>query len=595
MRATEFLIERSTVQKADWFKIDNKTSLLKYTKPFLSNIKKGAILSFEHTPTQIIKSKRGLPISIGKEFLGRIQNPKQLEATMSAIEQMEEETGKKAILGITFSVVVAIVGDDGETEELTDTIVDNVKLSNIFKDDRFKGNLTPNMGNFSEALLGCAVAARFSKNGGNIQVTDIINMGKLLKENGGVAKLTAGKDKLEFKITIPYMDEKAFYTWVDGGFKEEVRSAKLSEKAVPKATIDLIESRALNAVEYANTSKRVQSAISVARNDPRKNIVDVISDGGEKENQSITKVDLKIMIDGKEAAKRLLSVKAGTVAQFGQVTGVNYEHIHEFFKTSLKMELNPTIKKYFYDIPKGAGKDFDDQKQSNFEHGTNAAYNYIFKQLQKEAKSNPQKLIRDVYKGLVYHLTRDEPGVEMVILDPHNNGVQAFQELSFGPEFKKALDQLEIVAWMDPKGVGYSLSIYGMPKGSIAKKLLKRPGPKNKLVDLVSQIRAGTIRNRLNMGGLLKVIADIENYQNKHPAVPQAIARSNKKLPMDPVQTPATKNVIPAKTAVAMQPIKSIAPTGITDKAAKDKIAKEKAKAALATGGSKTPPIKKGR
>ena len=391
------------------------------------------------------------------------------------------------------------------------------------------------------------------------------------------------------------MDEKAFYTWVDGGFKEEVRSAKLSEKAVPKATIDLIESRALNAVEYANTSKRVQSAISVARNDPRKNIVDVISDGGEKENQSITKVDLKIMIDGKEAAKRLLSVKAGTVAQFGQVTGVNYEHIHEFFKTSLKMELNPTIKKYFYDIPKGAGKDFDDQKQSNFEHGTNAAYNYIFKQLQKEAKSNPQKLIRDVYKGLVYHLTRDEPGVEMVILDPHNNGVQAFQELSFGPEFKKALDQLEIVAWMDPKGVGYSLSIYGMPKGSIAKKLLKRPGPKNKLVDLVSQIRAGTIRNRLNMGGLLKVIADIENYQNKHPAVPQAIARSNKKLPMDPVQTPATKNVIPAKTAVAMQPIKSIAPTGITDKAAKDKIAKEKAKAALATGGSKTPPIKKGR
>ena len=599
MRASEFLIEsqtflieRSLVLKADWFK--NEKGSLKYTTTFLSNIKKGAILSFEHGPKQIIKAKRGLPISIGKEFLGRIQKPKELEATLLAIEQMEEKDARDAISDVRFSVLVAIVGDDGETEELTDTIVDNIKLSEIFKDDRFKGNLTPNMGNFSEALLGCAVAARFSKNGENIQVTDIINMGKLLKESGGVAKLTAGKDRLEFKITIPYMDEKAFYTWIDGGFEEKVRFAKLREKAVPEKTIELIESRALNAIEYANTSKRVQSAISVARNDPRKNIVDVISDGGEKENQSITKVDLKIMIDGKEAAKRLLSVKAGTVAQFGQVTGVNYEHVHEFFKTSLQMELNPTIKRYFYEIPKGAGKDFDEQKQSNFEHGTNAAYNYIFKQLQKEAKSNPQKLVRDVYKGLVYHLTRDEPGVEMVILDPHNNGKQAFQELSFGPEFKKALNQLELVAWMDPKGVGYSLSIYGMPKGSIAKKLLKRPGPKNKLVDLVSQIRAGTIRNRLNMGGLLKVIADIENYQKQHPEDPAAIAKSNKKLPMAPVQTPVTKNVTPAKTPAAMQPIKAIGTISAADKAAKDKIAKEKAKAALAGAGSKTPPIKKG-
>jgi len=601
MRASEFLIEsqtflieRSNVQTADWFKIDNKTSLLKYTKPFLSNIMKGAILSFKHATHQVVRSKRGAPVEIGKEFLGKILNPKQLETTINAIQEMKSGQAK-AIKGVTFSVAVAIVGDDGETEELTDTIVDNVTLSNIFKDDRFKGNLIPNMGNFSEALLGCAVAARFSKNGGNIQLTDIIDMGKLLKENNGVAKLTAGKDRLEFKITIPYMDEKAFYTWIDGGFEEKDRSARLSEKEVPVDTIELIESRALNAVEYANTSKRVQSAISVAKNDRRKNIVDVISDGGEKENQSITKVDLKIMIDGKEAAKRLLSVKAGTVAQFGQVSGVNYEHIHEFFETSLKMKLNPTIKRYFYEIPKGAGKDFDDQKQSNFEHGTNAAYNYIFKQLQKEAKSNPQKLVRDVYKGLVYHLTRDEQGVEMVILDPHNNGKQAFQELSFGPEFKKALNQLELVPWMDPKGVGYSLSIYGMPKGSIAKKLLKRPGPKNKLVDLVSQIRSGTIRNRLNMGGLLKVIADIENYQKQHPTEPAPQAKTNKKLPMAPVQKPVTKNLAPTKTPAAMQPIKSVGSTSAADKAAKDKAIKDKMKAALAGGGSEPPLEKKGR
>jgi len=613
MRVNEVLIEshtflleaRTTMAAPNWFKKETKKindipiTSLKYTNSFLAGIMKGSIFSFQYKTTQVIRAKKGSgePVEIDEEFLGKILNPQKLDTTIRTILRMRDKTKQQdAIKGITFSVAVAIVNDDDESEELTNTIVDNVRLTNIFKDERVKGSLTPNMGNFSEALLGCAVAARFSKNGRNIEVADIIKMGQLLQKNNGAAQLTAGKDKLEFKISIPYMDEKAFYTWVEGGLEKEDRSSRMIEKDVPVDTIKLIESRALNAVEYANTSKRVESAISVARNDPRKNKVDVISDGGEKENQSITKVDLKIMIDGSETAKRLLSVKAGTVAQFGQVSGVNFEHIDEFFSTTLQFNLDPKIKQAFYDVPKGA-RNVDDQKRYNFDYGTLKAYNAAYKMLRDQARTDPAQLVHNVYKGLVYHLTRNEPGVEMVILDPKNNGKKAFQELTFGPEFEKALTQLEIVPKMDTNhpGEGYSLSIYAMPKGSVARKIM--PTPKSKLVDLISQFRGKTTRNRLNMGSLIKIIADIENYQEQHPTepAPQAMARSNKKLPMAPVKTPVTKNVIPAKTPAAMQPIKSTGSTSAADKAAKDKAIKDKMKAALAGGGSKTPLEKKGR
>ena len=591
MRANEFLIEnqfllleRNAMSTADWFKegdkinhnTGQKTTIKKYLDPFLSGIMKGMIFSFGYRPTQVIRGKKGSDVDIGKEFLGKIIRPLELKTSLEKILKIKDESNRKtALTNLSFSVAVV----DDETEELSGTIINNVKLSNIFKDERIKGGLKPNMGNFSEALLGCAVAARFSKRGKIITVDDIINMGELLAAHGGIAQLTAGKDKLQFKISIPYMDEKAFYTWVEGGLNEEDRANKLRENEVPAAIITLIERRAKTAAEYANTSKRVSSAIKSASDDPRKNKVDVISDGGEKENQSITKVDLKIMIDGNETAKRLLSVKAGNVAQFGQVTGVNFEHVDEFFKTSATISVDEKLRKKFYDIPKGA-RNVDYEKKYNFDNGTKAVFSDAFRKIEAMAKTDQANLVQNIYQGLLHHLTRNEEGVEMVILDP--NSKKAFTELSFGKEFEAAIRQLHIIPTITMK-TGYTISIYGFPVGSVAKKYVpNRKDAQSKLVDLTSQYKDGSIRNMLGMGGLLKHIADIENYQEQHPTEPatQAIAKPNKKLPMAPEKTIATKNV-PVPATKTIQSLQTIKPIGI-----KPKIdPKEKAKLALATGG----------
>lgn len=531
MRAREFIIEskpallEGLMGGKDWAEKGGK-----YLNPFLDNVD-GQVYAFNMGFRSGSKAK-GVAPNPGRNFLGTVANPKNLR---SQINQAIKSGDWSSIL---FPVNVV----DDETNEPTGETVDGVRLTNIYKDEKIKGVLKPNMGNISEALLGCAIAAKFVKSGGTVTEKDLVDMGRQLAQNGGVIQAKAGKDTLEFKVSIPFMDKKAFYAWLG----EDSRGKTLQDYNVPKDSVTLLERRAKVAVEYANTSKRVAGAVKAAQDDPNNNKVDVISDGGEKENQSTTKVDLKILIDGQPLAKRLLSVKAGSVAQFGQVTGVNFEHAQDFFN-GVGITLPDNLRKYFYEIAPNS-RNVEDQKQHNFDNGFSLAFQNGFKQLKSRASSDQAGLVEDVYQGLLHHLTRKEEGVEMVILDP--DGKKAFRELSFGPEFEKALKQLQIVVTEASREKGYNISIYGFPVGQIAKKYV--PGRKDadsKLVDLTSQYKDGSIRNMLGMGNLLKNIADIENHIEQAEQEPQ---QQPAKAVQKTVQ-PATSKVKPVATALPVK------------------------------------------
>jgi hypothetical protein len=531
MRITDLLFESKSylfeglMSGKDWAEKGGK-----YLNPFLDNVD-GQVYAF-NTGFRAGSKAKGIAPHPGRNFVGTIADPDTIKANIdNAIK-----TGNWS--NIVFSVNVV----DDDTNEPTGEVVNNVRLTNIYKDEKIKGEIKPNMGNVSEALLGCAVAAKFVKGGGTVNEKDLADMGRQIAQNGGVIQAKAGKDTLEFKVSIPFMDKKAFYAWLGEGRKT------LQDYKVPKESIELIERRAKIAVEYANTSKRVAGAVKAAQDDPRNNKVDVISDGGEKENQSTTKVDLKILIDGKQSAKRLLSVKAGDVAQFGQVVGANFEHVTEFFG-SFNVSLSPGIKKYFYEIAKGA-RGSSEEKQHNFDNGMLAAYQDAAKQLKAKVKTDQAGLVEDVYQGLLQHLTRKEEGVEMVILDPDDK--KAFRELNFGPEFEKAMRQLQLVVVENMEGKAHIISIYGYPIGSIAKKFVPagRKDASNKLVDLKSQFKDGTVRNMTAMGGLLKDISDIANYIEKQDDQQPVAPATNKIAPPDSVATPTptVKTLAPQRT-----------------------------------------------
>jgi hypothetical protein len=482
----------------------------------------------------------------GQKTTGIIQNPNQVK------KAMVDATNAGAVYFKNAKIKVSIEVVDKESFEPTGEIIDNVPINLMFKDEKILGFLKPNMGNVSEALLGCAVAAKFVSGGNPVTEQQAIEIGKQLVSSEGQLEAMAGKDKLYFKVSIPKMDNKAFKAWLG----MDSRKKTLQDYKVPNDTIKLFDRRLKAAVDYANTSKRVMSAVQDAQKDPRNNKVDVISDGGEKENQNTTKVDLKILIDGEETSKRLLSVKAGDVAQFGQVVGSNFAHVSEFFN-SFGVPLNPAVKKYFYEIAKGArGAETAAEKLHNFENGMSMAYSDAFKKLSAKAKSDPAGLVEDVYQGLLQHLTRKEEGVEMVILDPDDK--KAFRELSFGEDFEKAMRQLQLVVVENTEGKAHIISIYGYPIGSIAKKFVPagRKDASNKLVDLKSQFKDGTVRNMTAMGSLLKDVADIENYIEKQvdqqpvtPAVAKAVQPVAKVAPATKTAAaPATTSLAPQRT-----------------------------------------------
>jgi hypothetical protein len=494
----------------------------------------------------------------GSTVTGIIQNPEKIK------KEMRIATRNKTLNKAKINVSIAVV--DKESFEPTGEIIDNIPINKMFKDEKITGSLKPNMGNVSEALLGCAVAAKFMNSGKPVTEQQAINVGRQLVNGRGELQANAGKDKLFFKVTIPKMDNKAFKAWLG----LDSRKMTLQDYNVSEDIISLFDRRLKAAIDYANTSKRVMSAIQEAQQDPRNNKVDVISDGGEKQSQTTTKVDLKILIDGQETAKRLLSVKAGDVAQFGQVVGANFAHVTEFFG-SFNVPVSPGVKKYFYEIAKGA-RGSKEEKQHNFDNGMLMAYEDAAKKFKAKANSDPSGLVEDVYQGLLQHLTRKEEGVEMVILDPDDK--KAFRELSFGPEFEKAMRQLQLVVTSNYAESSHVISIYGFPIGSIAKKFVPtRKNASSKLVDLRSQFKDGTIRNMTAMGGLLKDISDIENHieqqSNQQPQQPVTTKKSVQQQPVQPPglankQKPMATSQVPMAQPKPTKPIVPVAP-GITN------------------------------
>lgn len=484
----------------------------------------------------------------GSNFIGKIQDGVNVSRLISKATRSPDPIS--ALKAITFTVDE--VNDEGEP---TGSVIAGLKLTNIHKDEKIKGALKPNLGNVSEIILGCAVATKFEKLGQEITVDDLISMGQRLAEGKGLITAKAGKDSLTFKATVPFTDRKAFYAFVG----RDSKNKSLEDYNVPTSTIDKLKSYVKSAVTYANTSKRVNTAVTKAQQDKRKNQVDVISDGGEKENQNITKVDLKILLDGTNV--NLLSVKAGNVAQFGQVTGHNFENLNEFFQTTLGVSLSDNVKKKFVDIPHGAqGPHALENKERNFAKAFYAGYTEAFKQAKALANSNQPQLVKQVYNGLLHHLTKNEAGVEMVILNPTSK--KAFSELSFGPEFKQAVEQLNLQVIEKHTDSAYYIEIYGFPVTTFSKKAIG--GSKEKLVYLWSSIRDGVIRNRIGMGNLLKSIADIENHsevpQNTQPntAPVKKVAKPAVKPQVPPTkQAPTTPGVANqnAKLAVSKQPM----------------------------------------
>ena len=434
---------------------------------------------------------------------------------------------------------------------------DEVPLNRLKKNEAVKGSLVPNLGDIAEAVLGAAISAKFALGGRNITTNDVI---RVLKDvvAAGVAEgetdyQTVGviEDNFKFTLTLNSASMKPLKIWIDD---EDPMGAVgnlllVTEYEVAKTKLDDMQKQVKDAVEYANTNKRAATAVDKAKLELEgKNEIRIISDGGDAANQTSTKVDLKLEYD--EQPQRLLSLKAGTVKQFGQVSGGEWETASDFFESIFKFRLPDTMKQEF---GFKSSKE-EDYKEHNYTQGPFAKlYSEMAKQVQAytagDDASKEYKLVQNVYDAINWHATRGEEGVTMVILSPSKK--IAYKELAFDARLLSALELYDLRVTNDVGLSTHKISVIGELKGKEAVKTLGKDGaeklnPKSVLVQLSTRTSAGAIRNVVEMGNLLKELANVEKLDAAQVQINKAAPTKTaepEEAPVDQTkQTPADPN-----------------------------------------------------
>ena len=402
---------------------------------------------------------------------------------------------------------------------------EQIKPTDLFKSEAVKGSLVPNKGDIAEAILGSAITAKFAKGGRDITTSDVVNILKNVVAQGEVDGQTdyqsaeVKDDNYSFTLTLNTASMKPLKIWID---EEDPMASPTDFELVTKfevapATVKDLQTQIKHAVEYANSNKRATTAVDKAKADPESNKIEIISDGGDATQQSSTKVDLKLIYDGQKT--RLLSLKAGSVKQFGQVSGAEWETASEFFESIFDFRLPDSMKEQFG----FKGKDLEDYKEYNYSKGPfEKLYAEMAKQVAAYTKGdNTQmeyKLVQKVYDAINFHATRGEEGVTMVILSP--SAKVAYKELAFDKRLLAALELYDLQVVNEMGSANHRLQILGNLKTEEALQTIGKDGvqkipTKNILVTLRTALSGGAIRNIVEMGPLLKDIANIEKLDKQ--------------------------------------------------------------------------------
>lgn len=384
----------------------------------------------------------------------------------------------------------------------------DIPVGTMVKDAVATGEIRFNLGNVAEAVMGSAVAAVFAKGGKTVSRQDALDISKIVAVNEKYSTTTPSKDKLEFAVTVPVADSKVFNVFVTEG-KEG-----LEELEIDPAKIKKINKMFDDAVAYVNESQTVQAAVRKAEDDPRENRIEVLSDGGNSEKQNTTKVDLEVMLDGQKI--NLISLKTGTVKQFGQESGAGYETLDRFFKSTIGFGLPDDMASKF------KGPREKDYKKFNFEGPFAEAYQHVFKEIKSQVDGDNERqeydIVKAVYDGIKYHATRDEEGVILVVLSP--SAKKAYQELQFGEPLLEALRGYDLDATLE-SGANHKITITGTATSKEAASIDKS----DKLVQFRSYAQGNAVRNIIEMEGLLKDLADLQKLQAKTDAKPKPKAK----------------------------------------------------------------------
>lgn len=318
MRFQEFRITEAAIDKKKYWDPESP-----YAKTYQQSVK------------DIIDA--GGPLYVNKDTKVYFKDDASKAAALQVINSYDEWKDSNRYPTITATT------EDGE--EISFTLNKIEKKFKTGKGDDAVTAVTVNVGNVTEGVLGLAIAAKFSNTSRTISEEDVLELGRRFVESGqntisvNVADRT--DDNLQLKITVPAGDTKALHALIEnnGDGKKVQKQLGLSDAAGAK--LDSLFKKCTN---YANSGEAPKEAVMKIQEyyqDNVKQTIEVVSDGAESENQNMTKVDLKLLIDGdKTEVLSLLSLKAGSGrSQIGQSSGKPFSNLRLFWRQNFNYEL----------------------------------------------------------------------------------------------------------------------------------------------------------------------------------------------------------------------------------------------------------------
>jgi hypothetical protein len=183
---------------------------------------------------------------------------------------------------------------------------------------------------------------------------------------------------------------------------------------------DLFES----AAKYAN-GKTVREWGDLLYNNNMYNFIEVISDG--LGGQRSTKVDVRVLVD-KQHTDINVSLKAGDVKQFGQVSGAEFDKQEILWEKLLKIDVKFLEREYTQLLSEK--KTFD---------AIFKVYNYVAREINNKlsTETSRAKFLDDLGEGIIHFATLNEKDVTLVQLNRKEAKVYNFDGL------KKAILQIK--------------------------------------------------------------------------------------------------------------------------------------------------------
>jgi len=269
------------------------------------------------------------PGQLGKYVIPTVQ---KLNDAMKRRTSLGRGSGKSYAIKNTPANVAAIkefsrIGSSPKSQkealaislQTTDTKVPTITIGSIDKP-----NIKYNLGDMSEAVVGAAIAARFIYKNRSITAANVYGVLYGMPPSSNYP----GKKGKYTERTFQSVNENKKVT---DQVKLYISLAEVNMAAVmDRSNKDLILPYVRSAVRYAN-SATVKKWSKLLYENNRADKIDVLSDG--LGGQTTTKVDVYVKINDQKVNINV-SLKAGDVKQFGQVSGIEFEKQTKLWETS---------------------------------------------------------------------------------------------------------------------------------------------------------------------------------------------------------------------------------------------------------------------